>query len=230
MRSITTVVLAVAISSVSLTGCGQYAAPGALQSGQFNASGYTFRSQHVQEFAQILEEQGYKHVKAKGYKVVVTTEGVETTYDFSRTAKTGQVRITAQGFTTEVSYEELVAMTEQGATDILPAMLVPIAIQVGVGGAIKLAHYAITHRGDKFKKEEAIKATVEGMLLALVPVVRDVKYAQFLVPLAVALVSRAKTLHYKDLAHAAMEMRNQIVEVIWQMLKAGKITLRQSKA
>lgn len=231
MRSITTLVLTAALCSVSLTGCGQYATtPAAVQGGQLQAAGYTFQSEHVKDFARILEEQGYNYVKARGYKVTVKTEGVETVYDFGRTAKTGLVRVSAQGYLMEIRYEKLVEMTEQGATDVLPAMLAPIAIQVAVGGAIKLAHYAFTHRGDKFNKDEAIKACVEGMLLALVPVVRDVKYAQFLVPLAATLVSRAKSLRFKDLAETATGMLEQIVSVIWQMIQSENITLRKGKA
>lgn len=226
LRTFTTVLLTLSLTTLSLTGCGQLApstgAPGATEMG---ARAHT--NAKAMEFAQLLKAQGYKKVSVKGNRVTLTTSDFETVYDFSKTAKTGTVRVSAGEYDFEVSYVKLVETAELGEpTDILPAVLVPIAIQVAVGGAIKLAHYAITHRGDKFNKDEAIKATVEGMLTALVPVVRDVKYAQYLVPLALALITKAPSLNYKDLVATAKNMLDDIVQVIYQMLRDAKANMR----
>lgn len=226
MRKFTTVLLTLSLTTLSLAGCGQQSPmTGARVAAEAGAKGHT--NAKAMEFAQLLKAQGYEKVSVRGSRVTVKTSDFETVYDFAKTDKTGKVQVSAGEFEFEVSYVKLIESAELGEpTDILPAVLVPIAIQVAVGGAIKLAHYAITHRGEKFKKDEAIKATVEGMLTALVPVVRDVKYAQYLVPLALALISKAPSLNYKDLISTAKNMLEDIVQVIYQMIRDAKTNMR----
>ena len=48
------------------------------------------------------------------------------------------------------------------------------------------------------------------------------KYAQFLVPLALVLVKSAKSLNYKDLAKAAMDNLDDIVKVLIAIMKDMK--------
>ena len=223
MRKTTAALLTLSLAVTTLTGCGQYATGAAHTRSLVETSASASKDTTLaKDFAKLLKTQAYENVTQRGTRVILTTEGVATTYQFAGAAKSGVVRVSSGEFSTAVSHKKLVETMQAGPTDILPAALVPIAIQVALGGAIKLAHYAITHRGENFKKDEAIKAMVEGMLAAAIPVVRDIKYAQYLVPLAYAILKASKSLDYKDIAKAATEMIDDIVRVLWQMIQAAK--------
>lgn len=223
MRQTNAALLTLSLAAATLTGCGQYYA-GATNTRDAVAvtASASKNTTLAKEFATLLKGQSYENVTTRGTRVILTTEGVATTYDFAGTDKSGLVRVTSGEFSTVVNHKKLVETMQNGSAEILPAMLVPIAIQVALGGAIKLAHYALTHRGEAFKKEEALKAMLEGMLAAAIPIVRDIKYAQYLVPLALAILQASKSLNYKDIAEAAMGMIDDIVRVLWQMIQAAK--------
>lgn len=223
MRKPIAALLSLSLAATALAGCGQSptGVPDTRAAVEATASA-SKDATLAKDFANLLKSQGYKHVTRRGTRVTLKTDGVATTYNFDSTAVSGLVRVESGDFGTWLSHKKLVETIQAGPADILPAALVPIAIQVALGGAIKLAHYAITHRGENFKKDEAVKAMVEGMLAAAIPIVRDVKYAQYLVPLALAILKASKSLDYKDIAKAATEMIDDIVRVLWQMIQAAK--------
>jgi hypothetical protein len=230
LRQTTAALVALSLGVATLTGCGQYYAgsPNARVAAETTASA-SKDTKLAKDFAALLKGQQYENVTTRGTRVILSTDGVATTYDFAGAEKSGVVRVTAGEFTTAVSHKKLVETVQNGASDVLPAMLVPIAIQIALGGAIKLAQYALTHRGDNFDKEQAVKAMLEGMIAAAIPLVRDVKYAQYLVPLAYAILRNAKSLDYKELAHTAMGMIDDIVKVLMQMIMAAKAAVNSKE-
>lgn len=230
MRQTTAALLALSLTVTTLTGCGQYATGAAHTRSVAEATTSASKDTTLAKtFAKLLKTQEYENVTQRGTRVILSTDGVATTYDFAGTTKSGVVRVSSGEFSTAVSHKKLVETMQAGPADLLPAMLVPIAIQVALGGAIKLAHYALTHRGENFVKEDAVKAMLEGMLAAAIPIVRDIKYAQFLVPLALAILKASKSLDYKDIAQAAMGMIDDIVRVLWQMIQAAKAAAQSTK-
>lgn len=219
MRAPFAALLAVTFAASALTGCGQYAtqAPVATTAAagfQAQGSHAAPASQLAKEFAAKLQSQYPTGVAVRGTTVTLTTKQGKTTYEFGRTPDTHKVRVSAGEYTFEIDHAKLVNGDGEMNADVLPAMLIPIAIQVGVGAALGVANYWIHHRGEQFDREQAVKAAVEGMLAALVPITREVKYAQFLVPVALIIVKSAASLDYKDLAKAATEHLGDIVKAI----------------
>jgi hypothetical protein len=220
MRAPFAALVALTFSASALTGCGQIASQAPVaqpeaSSLQARAAHAAPASQLAKEFATRLEGQFHTGVTVRGTTVTLETKQGKTIYEFAHTPATGNVRVSSGEYTFELPHAKLLeGANGQVNADVLPALLVPIAIQVGLGAAISVANYWIHHRGDQFKKEEAIKAAVEGMLAALVPITSNVKYAQFLVPVALLIVKQAKSLDYKDLAKSAMDNMGSIVKAI----------------
>jgi hypothetical protein len=220
MRAFTAALLALSVSATALSGCGQSVSPVAVQAqagqAQAQARHAAPATQLAREFADQLSVKYANKVTHKGTTVTLTSDQTRTIYEFSRTPSTGKVRVSSGAYTFEIAHAKLLEGGKSGEmnAEVLPAMLVPIAIQVGLGAAISVANYWIHHRGEKFKRDEAIKAAVEGMLAAMIPITRDLKYARFLAPLALALVKSAASLNYKDLAKAAMDNLDDIVKTL----------------
>lgn len=228
MRAYTAALLAITLSVTALSGCGQAVsqAPALTKAGQAQAQGRHAApaSQLAREFGEQLSRQYGDKAARRGTTVTLTSGETRTIYEFSRTPDTGKVRVSSGEYTFEIPHATLLEGGKAGEVnaEVLPAMLVPIAIQVGLGAALGVANYWIHHRGEKFVRADAVKAAVEGMLAAMIPITRDIKYAQFLVPLALALVKSAKTLNYKDLAKAAMDNLDDIVKVLIAVIKDMK--------
>jgi hypothetical protein len=221
MRAFTAALLALSVSATALSGCGQSVSPVAAQAqaGQAQAQGRHAApaSQLAREFAEQLSAKYGDKLTHKGTTVTLSADKTSRTiYEFARTPATGKVRVSSGEYTFEIAHAKLLEGGKSGEmnAEVLPAMLVPIAIQVGLGAAVSVANYWIHHRGENFKRDEAIKAAVEGMLAAMIPITRDLKYARFLAPLALALVKSAASLNYKDLAKAAMDNLDDIVKTL----------------
>lgn len=224
MRILFAPVLSLSLVVASLAGCAQAPAPTAAAQSSLLAAQAKRSSQQAKAFAELLKPRFTGKIAVRGAIVTVTSNTGETaSYNFSAVGRTGLVKVTAGDATFEVRHADLIRTTtvDGAPADALPVLLVPIAIHVAVGGSIALAQYAITHPGDKFDKEEAVKATVVGMVAALTPFVRDVQYVKYLVPLAVMILNKAESLHYKDIVAAAMAMKNDIIQVLMRMLAGG---------
>jgi hypothetical protein len=229
MRRITAALLALSLSATALAGCGQTVtqAPAnraAIAGAQALGNPSAPASQLSKEFESRLAEQYGAKVSRKGTAVTLQNGDSRTIYEFSATPRTGKVRVSSGEYTFELSHAKLIEGGKTGEmnAEVLPAMLIPIAIQVGLGASMGVANYWLHHRGDAFKRDEAIKAAVEGMLVALIPITREIKYAQYLVPLAVAIVKSANSLNYKDLAKAAMASIDDIVRVLIAIIRDMK--------
>lgn len=200
----------------SLTGCGQLV-PSFSGSGapsEFQAASAKSDSL-ARDFAIGVQKRFDGMVSVRGSVVTLRYHLMApTTYDFSRTPKTGLVRVSAKDFDLQLPIDKVMQEVE---IDALPALVVPIAIEVALGAAKGLSIYWLTHRGEAFDKQEAIKATAVGMLAALIPFVGNIPILDQLFPLAVNVVSASKTLHYKDIAQAALGLVDEIVIVISQI-------------
>lgn len=225
MRKPVACLLIAALSAVLLAGCGRPAPTGlagARAPQRLSARNTADAPTLANRFAEALRATYTGAITVRGAVVTLSFEGTPATvYDFSRTPETGQVAVTSEDFETDVALEELMkgAATGGATAEVLPALLVPIAIQVCTAAAKSLALYAITHRGDEFDKGEAVKVTVVAMGLALIPFIGQVGTVGQLAPLAVKLLASSSSFAYKDLAKAAVGMIDEILPVVVMLVK-----------
>lgn len=229
MRRCAAWVVASAIAVSGVSGCGRASSPPSapVVGGELMAARQAYNpGELAAAFARSLEGTRLA-VRVQGSRVVLplyNDDEDELTYDFNTTPATGMVRVTARGYEVLVARSRLnvPAASAEGpqAEFLVTASLVPMALSVAFGGALGFATYCVRHPGDQFHRDEALKAAVAGMTAALVPFVSEVRYAQYLVPLAAAILQKARTLHYKDLAKAATGMLDDIIRVIGQMVGA----------
>ena len=202
--------------ATSLTGCGQLVQSPLNSQAATALEATSAKSDALaREFAQQIQKNFSGTVTTRGAVVTLRYQDTApTVYDFSKTPKTGKVTIKSQDVVVEMPLSKVM---QQTTVDALPALLVPIAIEVALGAAKGLSIYWLTHQGDKFNKQEAIKATAVGMLASLIPFVGHLPIIDRLFPLAVTVLSASKTLYYKDIAQAALGMVDEIVIVISQI-------------
>ena len=200
----------------SLTGCGQLVQSPLSASLSPDVQATSQKSDAMaRAFALEMQKRFDGLVSTRGSLVTLRYHGMASTvYDFSKTPRTGVVKITTKDYEVEMPLSKVM---QQGELDALPALLVPIAIEVALGAAKGLSIYWLTHRGEAFDKQEAIKATAVGMLASLIPFVGNIPVIDQLFPLAVNVLSASKTLHYKDIAQAALGLVDEIVIVISQI-------------
>jgi hypothetical protein len=222
MRRIATALVA---SSILLAGCGHPAAvPAAALPGSNVAAAAKGgdAASHAKAFAAQITSQFSGSVKVAGSKVTLSAKDQPSvSYDFKDTPRTGQVAVTTDGFTTNVSEKKLLEVAAGSAQHdkVLPALVVAIAVHVAIGGAKALAIYWLTHK-DNFNKQEAIRATVIGMGTALVAFLPYGQYMEWLVPIAVDILMQVKIGDFKEIAAIAMKEVDKIVEVIKRILNA----------
>jgi hypothetical protein len=222
MRRTCTALLA---ATVLLAGCGRPATipASALQgtTAEAAAKGGDAAS-HAKAFAAQVTPGFSGTVKVAGSVVTLTAKDQPTVrYDFKDTPRTGQVAVSTDGFTTNVSERKLLEVASGGANHdkVIPALVVTIAVHVAIGGAKALAFYWLTHRDD-FDKQEAIRATVVGMGTALVAFLPYGQYMEWLVPIAVDILMQVKLGTFKEIAAIAMKEVDKIVDVIKRILHA----------
>jgi type IV secretory pathway protease TraF len=109
--------------------------------------------------------------------------------------------------------------------EVLPALLIPIAVQMTAAAAEALALYWLDHHGAAFQKDEAVKAMVVAMGVSLVPFMAEVKYLGHLAPVAAKILAVAPAFDAVSIAKAAVPMIGEIVlalREIWKERKAAK--------
>ncbi len=215
MRSISLVLIA-ALLMTSLAGCGRppVAVSTAVATDRLQAEGER-ADKLARAFSVKVRERFEGNVGITGSVVTLHYQLMApTVYDFAKTPRTGLVRVSSKDFELDLPLEKVMQSAE---IDALPALVIPIAIEVAIGAAKGLSIYWLTHRGEQFNKQEALKATAVGMLSALIPFVGQVAILNQLFPLAVNILAASKTLHYKDIAAAALNMVDEIVLVLTQI-------------
>lgn len=179
----------------------------------------------AQRFVAALKENYRGQVRLAGAVVTLEdAEGLAVSYDFSRAEKAGAVRVTSEGFETELELEAVLTGASGGqfGTEALPVLLIPIATQVAIAAAKALAMYYITHRGEEFDKGDALKVTVVAMSLAVVPFVGSLGTVGQFVPIAGKLLASSSSFAFKDLAKAAVSMVDEIVPLVVWLVKQRK--------
>lgn len=216
MRNRITLLVMTTFLASSLTGCGQLAHTPLNASLSSDAQATSQKSDAMaREFARQMQQRFDGLVSTRGSVVTMRYHGMASTfYDFSKTPRSGVVKISTKDYEVEMPLSKVMQM---GELDALPALVIPIAIEVALGAAKGLSIYWLTHRGEAFNKQEAIKATAVGMLASLIPFVGNIPVLDQLFPLAVSVLSASKTLHYKDIAQAALGLVDEIVIVISQI-------------
>ncbi|MNR80318.1 hypothetical protein D3C72_110380 [compost metagenome] len=200
----------------SLTGCGQLAQSPLASSVASDVQATSQKSDAMaRAFAVEMQKRFDGLVSTRGSVVTLRYQLMApTVYDFGKTPRTGLVKVSTKDYDVELPLSKVMQV---GEFDALPALVIPIAIEVALGAAKGLSIYWLTHRGEAFNKQEAIKATAVGMLAALIPFVGNIPVLDQLFPLAVNVLSASKTLHYKDIAQGALGLVDEIVIVISQL-------------
>ncbi|MNX29115.1 hypothetical protein D3C86_592400 [compost metagenome] len=200
----------------SLTGCGQLAQSPLASSVASDVQATSQKSDAMaRAFAIEMQKRFDGLVSTRGSVVTLRYQLMApTVYDFGKTPRTGLVKVSTKDYEVELPLSKVMQV---GEFDALPALVIPIAIEVALGAAKGLSIYWLTHRGEAFNKQEAIKATAVGMLAALIPFVGNIPVLDQLFPLAVNVLSASKTLHYKDIAQGALGLVDEIVIVISQL-------------
>ncbi len=216
MRNRISLLLVTTFLASSLTGCGQLVQSPLNPMAASEVEAASQKSDALaREFALQVQKRFDGMVSTRGSVVTLRYQLMApSVYDFSKTPKSGLVKISTKDYEVEMP---LAKVMQQGEIDALPALVIPIAIEVALGAAKGLSVYWLTHRGEKFNKQEAIKATAVGMLASLIPFVGNIPVLDQVFPLAVSVLSASKTLHYKDIAEAALGLVDEIVIVISQL-------------
>lgn len=213
--------------ALPLAGCGKPMPAGAPMTRQASKA----RAKSVegavlaQRFADAMKPGFTGKLRVQGAQVHLEFDGAVTTYDFTTTAQSGQVRVISDEFSAELPLEDLMRGAAVGGgqgTEVLPVLLVPIATQVAIAAAKALAMYYITHRGEDFDKGDAAKATVVAMGLALIPFVGQMGAVGSFVPIAAKLIASSSSFGYADLAKAAIGMVDEIVPLVLALIKARR--------
>jgi len=205
--------LSTALLASILAGCGREPLPTARIASEATMQAEGEKADKLaRDFAIGMRRRSDVYVTESGPVVTLHYQLMPSTlYDFSKTPRKGTVRVSSKDFEIEMPLDKVMQSIE---VDALPALVVPIAIEVAIGAAKGLSIYWLTHRGEKFNKQEAIKATAVGMLASLIPFVGQVPILNDLLPLAVNILAASKSLHYKDIAQAALDMVDDIVIVL----------------
>ena len=216
MRNRISLLLITTLLATSLTGCGQLVQSPLNPMAASEVEATSQKSETMaRTFAADMQKRFNGMVSTRGSVVTLRYQLMApTVYDFSKTPRSGKVTISTKDYEVEMPLSKVM---QQGEIDALPALVIPIAIEVALGAAKGLSIYWLTHRGDKFNKQEAIKATAVGMLASLIPFVGNIPGLDQLFPLALNVLSASKTLHYKDIANAALGLVDEIVIVISQI-------------
>lgn len=216
MRNRITLLVITSLLATSLTGCGRLVQTPLTSLSASEVEATNKKSDALaRAFAVEMQKRFNGTVSVQGSRVTLRYQLMApTVYEFAKTPRTGLVQISTKDYEIALPLEKVM---QKGELDALPALLVPIAIEVALGAAKGLSIYWLTHRGEKFDKQEAIKATAVGMLASLIPFVGNVPILDQLFPLAVNVLSTSKTLQYKDIAAAALNMVDEIVIVISQL-------------
>jgi hypothetical protein len=213
------------IAVMMLAGCGH--TPVVTPSSQLSGAAHTASvvldaNGRAAQFAGLVKGQFLGQVTVAGASVTLTgTKSAPVVYNFTQAPTTGLVAVASQGFSTTVSNQKLIETVSSptGTDKFLPAMIIPIAIDVAFAGAKALAFYWLTHRND-FNRDDAIKACVVGMASALLDFVPYGVYFEWLVPIAVNIISQVKVGDLKEIAAIALKDLDKIVEVIKKILHA----------
>lgn len=216
MRNRISFLVMVTFLASSLTGCGQLVRSPLSPAGAATVETASQKSDALaRNFAVKVQARFDGLVSTRGSVVTLRYQLMApTVYDFGKTPRNGLVRVSTKDFEVELPLSKVM---QEGEIDALPALVIPIAIEVALGAAKGLSIYWLTHRGEKFDKQEAIKATAVGMLASLIPFVGNIPILDQLFPVAVNVLSASKTMHYKDIAVAALGLVDEIVIVISQL-------------
>jgi hypothetical protein len=187
---------------------------------------------YARQFYEQLAPQYKQAVSLAG--AVVTLQGDPaaaeagvTTYDFSTTGTTGQVHVHTVVFDTTVAFADLMEsfLADGDGPEVLPALLIPIAVQMTAAAAEALALYWLDHRGAAFQRDDAVKAMVLAMGVSLVPFMAEVRYLGHLAPVAAKILAVAPAFDAVSIAKAAVPMLGEVVlalRAIWKERKAAK--------
>lgn len=214
MRTPLSLTLVAALALPSLAGCG--ASPSVPRMSSDSAAALAAESAKskglARAFAQKVQVRFAGPVVVKGDVVTLHYQLMApTVYDFGKTPRKGTVRVSSKDYDLELPLEKVMQSVE---IEALPALVVPIAIEMAIGAAKGLSIYWLTHRGEAFDRKEAIKATAVGMAASLIPFASGIPIVDQLLPLAVSILATSKSLSYKDIAASAMGKVDEIVALV----------------
>ena len=227
MRRLVSVTLVAALASGVLVGCGQADPLGAAgaRKAAAQARGFAQQGSPARQFFERIKGSYAGHVERDGDRVTLTyPDQPVSVYDFTDTARTGQVRVTIGAFETTLDFAALmIGAPEEGlGPEVLPALLVPIALDMAAAGGQALIMYWISHRGEEFDKGDAAKAVALGMALAIVPFLGEMSALGHILPVAAKLVANSNGFAAREVMRAAAAMSGEIIDLVRYLLKLRK--------
>lgn len=224
MRRSVSLTLVAALTAGLVAGCGQ-AGPG-------QAAGVR-RASAIQAREAAPARLFYQRMKAT-YAGEVTLQGDRVSlaypdqpisvYDFAETPRTGQVRVIIGAFETSTTLADLMTDAPEGGAgpEVLPALLVPIALDMAAAGGQALVLYWLGHRGEDFDKGDAAKCVALAMALAIVPFLGEMTALGHIIPVAAKLVASSNGFAAKEVMRAAAAMSGEIIELVRFLIKLRK--------
>lgn len=224
MRRSVTLTLVAALAMGTLAGCGQ-AGPGQTAAARRAAAVQAREASPAKQFYQRMKGMYAGEVTIAGDRVSLAyPDQPVSVYDFADTAHTGQVRVTIGEFETAMAFADLMADAPEGGAgaEILPALLVPIALDMAAAGGQALVLYWLGHRGEDFDKGDAAKCVALAMALAIVPFLGEMSALGHILPVAAKLVGSSNGFAAKEVMRAAAAMSGEIIELVRFLIKLRK--------
>lgn len=217
-----------ALIVATLAGCGRVPllGPGAAAPrGAAFQRGLQLEGSHAQQFYARMKGAYQGQVALEGDRVSLTSpDQPVSVYDFSETARTGKVHLTIGEFTLDLAFAELMVSAPDGetGTEVLPALLVPIAMDMAAAGGQALVIYWLRHRGDAFDKGDAAKAVGLAMALAIVPFLGEMSALGHVIPLAAKLVAACPSFEAREVMRAAAGLTGEFIDLVKVLIKLRK--------
>lgn len=218
--------LVLAVLAGSLSGCGQAVGPNAALARQAALTrARATEGPPARQFYERMKGHYTGSLTITGDRVTLAyPDQPAAIYDFAETARSGQVHVTIGEFQTLLPFADLMegAADDGAGAEVLPVLLVPIALDMAAAGAQALALYWLGHRGDAFDKRDAAKAVALGMALAIVPFLGEMSALGKIVPVAAKLVAGAGGFGAREIARAAAAMSGEILDLVKYLYKLHK--------
>lgn len=230
MRRLVTWTVVASLAGSVLAGCGQAgpsgsAGPAGVRRAAGALHGLAQEASLARRFYERMKPTYAGKVAIVGDRVTLSyPDQPASVYDFTDTPRTGQVLVSIGEFRTAIAVADLLAgaADEGPGAEVLPALLVPIALDMAAAGGQALVLYWLGHRGDEFDKGDAAKCVALAMALAIVPFLGEMSALGHILPVAVKLVASSNGFAAREVMRAAAALSGEILELVKFLIKLRK--------
>ncbi len=227
MRRLVTLTLVASLAGSMLAGCASTgpASPGGARKAAGALRGLGKEASIARQFYERVKQTYAGQVAIEGERVSLTyPDQPVSIYDFTDTPRTGQVRVSIGEFETALPFADLMAgAPDEGVgAEVLPVLLVPIALDMAAAGGQALVLYWLGHRGDEFDKGDATKVVALAMALSIVPFLGEMSALGHILPVAAKLIANSNGFAAREVMRAAAAMSGEIIDLVKYLLKLRK--------